>query len=339
MACNMYENELPAGLVNLACRFYTAECPDEDDYVVGRATAITETHVILELPEYGCREAVMTLGNIKRGWMRSVHNHVKVGREDVYQVLAVDARRGHVDVGKKSVTAEDAAAAMDRYKRALSVNTLMRTVVVEQPSVTLEHLYSHLVWPLATEERDTLAALHAVARGEPLLNTLDLQAQVKAVVCHVVAVRLAVEVVCVHADVEVMCFAPGGIDAIKEALHAAASAWGGDERNAGVSVRLKAMPVYSFEVHTMDVPAARAVIQSAVEACSATIDAHGGVCRVVVPARVGEEKVEEAPADAADAAVFYIGCPFFGELSYGIKLPNNACESYARWWAARAAAK
>lgn len=311
--------------------FYAAQLPEEDDLVVGRVTDVTDTHAVLELPEYGDREAIMLLRDIKRGWMRSVHNHLKMNAEDVFQVTLVDADKGYINVSKKAVTGEDHDAAMARYRRATTVNTILRSVVLKasrsdsdaQPATTVEALYRTIVWPLSedAEEGDGgLGVLEAVARGEPVLDGLGLDDDVAAVVRRVVTERLAPPEVRVFAEVSVMCFARAGIDGIKDALAAAAL-------DGAVGVHLKAAPVFTLFLTTTDVAAGKATLQRAIAACQERIRQHGGSCVVDTPPGVEGDQGDGPPAwcgtdaAAAEEEVFEIG-----QREWRVRLPNEACQ-------------
>lgn len=311
--------------------FYAAALPEEDDLVVGRVTDVTDTHVVMELPEYGDREAIMLLRDIKRGWMRSVHNHLKMNAEDVFQVTLVDAGKGYINVSKKAVTDEDRDAAMARYRRACTVNTILRSVALKasdaQPGTTLEALYRTVVWPLSedAEEGDGgLGALEAVARGEPVLDRLGLDDGVAELVKRVVAERLAPPEVRVFAEINVMCFSRAGIDGIQDALGAAAL-------DGAVGVHLKAAPVFTLSLTTADVPAGKATLARAITACEERIRHHGGLCVVQTPPGVEDE--HDAPARPAqdDSEVYEIG-----QKECLVRLPAEACRAAVQWQAAAA---
>lgn len=310
----------------MAPHFYPNALPSEDDLVVGRVTDVTDTHAVMELPEYGDREAMMLLRDIKRGWMRSVHNHIKMHADDVFQVTTVDADKGYINVSKKAVTEEDREQAMARYKRACTVNTVLRSVALKAPSTTVEALYSTVVWPLSEdgEEDGGLGVLEALARGEPLLDGLGLDADVAAAVRGVVAERLAPPEVRVFAEVNVMCFARAGMDGIRDAL--AAAALGG-----AVGVHLKAAPVFTLSLTTADVPGGKATLQRAIAACEERIRQHGGLCVVQTPPGVEDEHDAPARAVQDDSEVFEIG-----QREFLVRLPAEACQRAVQWQAAQA---
>jgi translation initiation factor 2 subunit 1 len=80
----------------------------------------------------------------------------------------------------------------------------------------------------------------------------------------------------IRADVELTCFAYDGVLHIKEAMRAAAAAGGADAKDCKVKVSLVASPLYVITTQTLDKDFGVKLVDAAVVAATASIEANKG---------------------------------------------------------------
>lgn len=71
----------------------------------------------VSLLEYAGAEGMILLSELSRRRIRSVNKLVKVGRAEPVVVLRVDRDKGYIDLSKRRVSPEEAAACEDKYNR------------------------------------------------------------------------------------------------------------------------------------------------------------------------------------------------------------------------------
>jgi translation initiation factor 2 subunit 1 len=99
--------------------------------------------------------------------------------------------------------------------------------------------------------------------------------------------RLTPQAIKIRADVEVMCFAYEGIDAIKEALLAAEAL---STAEIPVKIKLVAPPLYVIMTQALNKEAGIALLQSACDTIGAMVKAKGGEVNIKTAPRAVSER-------------------------------------------------
>ncbi|KAH8818783.1 hypothetical protein DL96DRAFT_1621926 [Flagelloscypha sp. PMI_526] len=164
----------------------------------------------------------------------------------------------------------------------------------ESEEQRLEMLYETIAWPLGkTFGHPYDAFKQALADNETVFATLDpppLEATLK-ILKDTIAKRLTPQAVKLRADIELTCYTPAGIDAIKKALRA-----GEKQSNEAVPIkaRLVAPPLYVLSTNATDKYAAVDRLERAIEAIQSTIEEQGGAVVVKMkPKAVSEQEEKE----------------------------------------------
>ncbi|KIJ15861.1 hypothetical protein PAXINDRAFT_168851 [Paxillus involutus ATCC 200175] len=157
----------------------------------------------------------------------------------------------------------------------------------------LERLYEQVAWPLgktyghpydafklALTEQDTVFST---------LATLPSPATVSILVS-TIARRLTPQPIKLRADIELTCYTPAGIDAIKKALRA-----GEKESNETVPIKAKlvAPPLYVLSTNATDKYAAVDRLERAIESIQVSIESQGGSLVVKMKPKAISETEEQ----------------------------------------------
>jgi len=141
----------------------------------------------------------------------------------------------------------------------------------------LEMLYEQIAWPLGKIYGHPYDAFK-LALTEPdtvfaALPTTTISPSIKALLMATIARRLTPQPIKLRADIEVTCYTPAGIDAIKKALRA-----GEKESSEAVPIKVKlvAPPLYVLSTNATDKYAAVDRLERAIESIQSTIEDQGG---------------------------------------------------------------
>lgn len=145
------------------CRWYENVFPETDDVVMVQVKSIAEMGAYVSLLEYNNIEGMILLSELSRKRIRSITKLIKVGKQEPVMVLRVDRDKGYIDLSKRRVSPEEAAACEDRYNRGKLVHSIMRHVA-ETTGVSLEELNTQFTWPLHKMYGHAVEALKAMVQ-------------------------------------------------------------------------------------------------------------------------------------------------------------------------------
>lgn len=218
---------------------YKDELPNMDDLVVVKVKSIEDFGAFVSLLEYNHIEGMIMSSEVSRKRIRSIHKHLRIGRQDVMQVLRVDKEKGYIDLSKKNVTDDNVTECTEKYTKAKTVHSIMKHVSVSA-KVPLRELLEKVAWKFYDEYDHALTGLINLVKNPELGASLDLDPVVKDILIKEVTHRLSERPVKVQAEVEVTCFTSEGIDAIKPSLIAGKVLPSGET----VEIHLLSTPIY-----------------------------------------------------------------------------------------------
>jgi len=267
---------------------YENEYPEPDDLVMVRVNTVNEIGAWVSLLEYNNKEGIILLSELSRRRMRSVAKHIRVGKQEVLQVLRVDKEKGYIDLSKKNLQEEDVTECTQRYMKSKAVHSIMSHVVAQQteePYISLEDYYKQLGWPLFKKYEHAYDAFKKAATGEDIFEGIEVKDSLKQLLIKTIQHRMGSQPVKIQADIQVTCFSYEGIDAIKPALRAGLAC--GTEEYP-VKIQLVCSPEYILITTAVDHERGIEIIKKSVEAIQVEIKKHGGDCVVKTEARVVE---------------------------------------------------
>ncbi|KAG8216647.1 eukaryotic translation initiation factor 2 subunit alpha [Butyriboletus roseoflavus] len=298
-------------------RYYEQRYPEVDELVMVQVRQIAEMGAYVKLLEYDNIEGMILLSELSRRRIRSIQKLIRVGRNEVVVVLRVDREKGYIDLSKRRVSPEDITKCEERYMKSKAVASIMRHVASKLPSVDtpapteeegagaeegpggsseearLEKLYEQVAWPLgkiyghpydafklALTEQDTVFS--SLANSPSPATT--------AVLTSTIARRLTPQPIKLRADIELTCYTPAGIDAIKKALKA-----GEKESNETVPIKAKlvAPPLYVLSTNATDKFVAIDRLERAIESIQGSIETQGGALVVKMKPKAVSETEEQ----------------------------------------------
>jgi translation initiation factor 2 subunit 1 len=269
------------------CRYYENKFPTVDELVVVQVNHIGDVGAEVALLEYDALEGMILLSELTRRRIRSVTKLIRVGKQEVVQVVRVDENKGYIDLSKRRVSPEDIQAAENKYNKSKAVHSIMRHVA-GTCGVSVLSLYEQFGWDLYKRFGHAHDAFTAAVRdAEAVFDRYEIEAKVKDGLLTNIRRKLTPQPVKVRAFIELNCFTYEGIDAIKRALLAGQ---GVGSEEMPVHISLIAPPEYVMTTTSLDKKDGIALLTAAVEAA-----------RVAITSENGKLNVKQAPAAVTDS--------------------------------------
>ncbi|OJT08791.1 Eukaryotic translation initiation factor 2 subunit alpha [Trametes pubescens] len=157
----------------------------------------------------------------------------------------------------------------------------------------LEQLYDQVAWPLSRKYGHTYDAFKlALTEPDVVFSSLPspVPQAVLSILTSTIARRLTPQPIKLRADIELTCYTPAGIDAIKKALRA-----GEAQSNEAVPIKAKlvAPPLYVLSTNATDKYAAVDRLERAIESIQSTIEDQGGSLVVKMKPKAVSETEEQ----------------------------------------------
>lgn len=282
-------------------RFYEAEFPELEDVVVVQVKRIVDMGAYVSLLEYNGKEGMMLLSELSKRRIRSVSKLLRVGRNEICMILRVDKEKGYIDLSKRRVDPEDAAAKEESFARAKAVHGIMRHVA-SKVGVDVEQLCNKIAWPLYRKYSDAFEPMRKHINGEmniwdeldfsqPGEDLTEKAAEIKENIETDLRRKLVQQALRLRAKIEVSCSEYEGIDAVKEALLKGLEV---KREDVDLKINLIAHPLFVITCTCRDKAIGHAAMEAAIEAIETCIKSKGGVFEVKAkPEIVGAEQEKE----------------------------------------------
>jgi len=270
-------------------------------------------------------------------------------------VLRVDKEKGYIDLSKRRVSPEDITKCEERFVKSKAVASIMRYVGSKLPNASpavaalvakkegeaeqdaeyeedtvggvaeagtgtgeeeLEALYELIAWPLGDKYSHPYDAFKlALTEPQEVFSGMDIPKDTMDILMKTIAQRLTPQPIKLRADIELTCFKPAGIDAIKRALKAGEAV---STPTVPVKAKLIAPPFYVLDTNATDKHAGVANLEAAINAIKISISSEGGDLNVkmrpkavsetedlelaALMAKAGKENIEVSGDEAEDAS-------------------------------------
>ncbi|PVV05390.1 hypothetical protein BB560_000091 [Smittium megazygosporum] len=270
------------------CRFYEAQYPEPEEFVVVKVRQIADMGAYVQLEEYGNIEGMVLLSELSRRRIRSVQKLIRVGKREIVVVLRVDKDKGYIDLSKRRVTPEEAVKCEEKYQKSKAVHRIMR-LLSSKANVEMEELYKMFAWPLYKKYPHAIDAFKlALDDPEAIFGEFNLDPTLLDELMSIIRRSLTPQPVKIRADIEVNCYGYQGVDAIKKALKAG-------EECSTEEIRLIAPPLYVLTTNSLNKAAGTETLEKAISTIEEAIKSEEGGEFVVKmrPKAVNEHEEKE----------------------------------------------
>jgi len=264
-------------------RFYEAEFPQLEDIVVVQVKRIVDMGAYVSLLEYNGKEGMMLLSELSKRRIRSVSKLLRVGRTEICMVLRVDEQKGYIDLSKRRVAPEDAAAKEESFAKSKAVHGIMRHVA-GQNNIPVEELCMKISWPLHKKYGNAYEAFRKHVNEElnvwdeldfsqPGQDLTEMKQKIQEDIELNLRRKLIQQMLRLRAKVEVSCSEYEGIDAIKKALLKGMEA---SKQDCELKIRLVACPLFIHSCMVRDKEQGMAMLNEAIDLMRKSIESDKG---------------------------------------------------------------
>jgi translation initiation factor 2 subunit 1 len=153
--------------------------------------------------------------------IKKVNKLMRIGKEEIMQVIRVDRDKQYIDLSKKRVSASDASETNKYFKKAKIVNNILKQMAVNM-DCSLISLYEDFGWDMYDHfEHAYNAFRQSLNNPDAVFSKLNISPEQKEELMRCINKKMHAQPVKIRADFEITCFTFEGVDALKEALIAA----------------------------------------------------------------------------------------------------------------------
>jgi len=257
---------------------------------------IAEMGAYVKLLEYDGQKGMILMSELSRKRIRSINKLVRVGRSECALVTRVDKDKGYIDLSKRRVVQEDIKRCEEKYSNAKTVNQILRHVgelLDYEDNKLLEELYKSTAWYF-DKKYANIGGSHVMfkeaAQKPEVLDELEIDERTKETLLKIIKRRLTPQAVKVRADIEVLCYAYDGIDAVKVALKAGLEL---SSEEVPLKINLIAPPLYVISVTLFNEEKGVQTVKAAMEKIREKILAAGGNFDVKLEPKVVTEREDQ----------------------------------------------
>jgi len=252
----------------------SAEWPEVGDFVISTVTQIVPYGAYVTLDEYNIAGGLLHISELSSRWVKNIRDHVREGQKVVLKVMRVDAKRGHVDLSLRRVTARERSAKLLEWKRERKSMAILRAAS-EKMSANLDEAYKNVGSKIEAHYGSMhLGFEEAHEKGEEALLEAGVPKTWAKVLSEMAREKIRVPKVKVRGVLSISCRKPDGAERIRRVFKKTASV----ERPEGTSVKTYVLgaPRYRIEVSSKNYRDAERVLETAVQTALKGIKATGG---------------------------------------------------------------
>lgn len=249
--------------------------PSEGDLLLCTVTDITSHGAYVELDEYPGLKGFIHLSEIASSWIKNIRNFVKEGQKIVTKVLRANREKKQIDLSLRRVTEQQKREKIQAWKRAQKAEGLLR-LVADKLGKTLDEAYQEVGWRLEDKYGEIYTGLQAIKKkGLEALEEAGIPEAWRETVYKEALEHVELPTVKMKAQIEVTCYKPDGVEAIKTSLMK-----GLEELKKEPTVKgrifLVGSPKYQFEIEAPDYKTAERVLANAASEIIKKIKSLGG---------------------------------------------------------------
>lgn len=238
----------------------TQELPERGEIVLCTVREITPHGIYVDLDEYNNMNGFLHISEISTGWVRNIERVAKPDQKLVLKVIRAERSRREVDLSLRQVTNEEKRNKLIEWKQHERAITIMS--MVEKKLTLDDSQFNEISARMEKEYGSLYEALEAASRkGEKAFASLEIPEDVVKEIVEAAREKISTPRYEVGAIVEISSRASDGVERIKEALEAAATA----SSSAEIKITYVGAPRYRLRVTADDYKQADKVMNSALE--------------------------------------------------------------------------
>ncbi len=228
------------------------EWPKQGDLVVCTVTKVMDFGVFAELDEYDRKEGLIHISEVASGWVKYIRDYLREGQKIVCKVLAVNPKRGHIDLSYKDVNEHQRREKIQEWKSELRAGKWLSFAVADD-------LEQQIAGALIDSFGSLYAAFEEAAIcGASTLIDAGIEGEYAGRIAEIAVENVKIPSVNITGFLDLTCPAPDGVEVIKRSLALAASV---EEADAKLTLSYVGAPRYRIRVIAPDYKLAEKVLK------------------------------------------------------------------------------
>jgi translation initiation factor 2 subunit 1 len=250
------------------------EWPEVGECVVATVREIAPHGVYVQLDEYKDKEGYIHIGELSTRWVKNIRDIVREKQKIVARAMRVDLSKGHIDLTLKRVTDQARRQKIYEWKRSQKAENLL-SMAAEKLGKTLDQAYEEVGWKMEDAFDEIYQGFEKVIeQGEDALVKVGVSEDWAKAIKSCAEQYIQIRKVQVERIVELKCFKPNGIEAIRKSLIKAMNE--SNSNDIKVNINLVGTPRYRVTVTAKDYKIAEKEIDKTVSIALEEIKANGG---------------------------------------------------------------
>ena len=247
--------------------------PDVGDLVIATVVRVVDYGAYVKLDEYQAKEGLIHISEISTTWVKNIRDHAREGQKLVLKVLRTNPQRGQIDLSLRRVTGREKAEKMLQWKKEKKAESIIKSA---SEKTKIEPSSIDMIRQKISEKYESLydAFEDALEGGEEVFTKLGIPSDLATVLNEAARSKIRLERAKVKATVELTCFKPSGIEAIRTALLTAKKIR--KPRGTDIKIYTVGSPRYRVEVKAKDYSDGEKTLNEVIDEALATIKNLGG---------------------------------------------------------------
>jgi len=194
------------------------EWPTQGEIVIGTVVHVFDKGAYITLDEYGGKKAYVPLNEVSSSWFHNIRDIIREGQKTAFKVIRVDPAKGHIDLSLKRVADVERERKILEWKRAKKAEVLL-DFAAKKLGKTLDEAYDKAGWKLEDYYGEIYAGLEEAARkGVEALLAAGVSEEWAKALAEIAKEHIEIPLVKLSMTLELKCYKPNGVEAIKRAL-------------------------------------------------------------------------------------------------------------------------
>ena len=190
--------------------------PEEDELVLCTVTSVQHHSVFVKLDEYE-KTGMIHISEVSPGRIRNIRDYVQEGKKVVCKVLRIDPVKGHIDLSLRRVTEMQKRKKTDEIKREQKSEKIVELVAKELKKENKE-VYENVSSKIFEKYEYISECFDDIVSESVNLEKLGIDANTAKVLAEVVKDKIKPIEVQIKGKLDLVSYAPDGVDIIREAL-------------------------------------------------------------------------------------------------------------------------
>jgi len=245
--------------------------PERNELVVCKITKLFPNSAYAELVEYG-KTGMVHVSEVALKWVRDIREFLRVNQYVVCRVMRSD--KDSIQLSIKRVRKNEAESKLNEFKRENRAEKLLEMIAKEKGK-SLDDAYKEVGFLLQEEFGSLYKAFETALKNPDLLRAKGVPQEWAKSIIETAAKSFGEKVYEVKAELEVSCYAPNGVEVIKNAFANAL-------KGTSVEARYLSSPRYMLVSRGKNIKKVKAEVQSVAEKIEKAIKASKGACTVKI---------------------------------------------------------